>query len=205
MVYKINISKTCNISMSTTKLRASRSRLSREEWLMRALEILAEQHNAQLRIDELVKRMGVTKGSFYWHFKDRNDFLMQLLDYWVYEFNEKVPEEINKTVGDRDAKTRLRFLLAYLVEHDCARYDMLVRSWAAQDPGVGKVLVKIDKLRLNTVQALFTEMGFSEADARIRARIFVTYISLRAGLFMKTSKREELAAIDSQVEFFSRP
>ena len=190
--------------MPTTKVRASQSRLSREEWLKQALDILAEKHNALLNIDALVKRMGVTKGSFYWHFTDRDDFLMQLLDYWVYEFNEKVPEALNKAVGDQDAKTRLRFLLAYLVEHDCAKYDMLVRSWAAQDPKVDKVLVKIDKLRLNTVTALFTEIGFSDTDAKIRAHIFVTFVSLRAGLFVKTSKREELAAIDTQIEFFTQ-
>jgi AcrR family transcriptional regulator len=190
--------------MSTTKVRTSQSRLSREEWLEKALDILAEKHNALLNIDALVKRMGVTKGSFYWHFKDRDDFLTQLLDYWVYEFNEKVPEALNKAVGGQDAKIRLRFLLAYLVEHDCAKYDMLVRSWAAQDPKVDKILVKIDKLRLNTVTALFTEIGFSDTDAKIRARIFVTFVSLRAGLFVKTSKREELAAIDTQVEFFTQ-
>ena len=190
--------------MSTTKVRPSQSRLSREEWLTRALEILAEKHNALLNIEALVKRMGVTKGSFYWHFTDRDDFLMQLLDYWVYEFNEKVPEALNKAVGDQDAKTRLRFLLAYLVEHDCAKYDMLVRNWAAQDLKVSKVLIRIDKLRLATVHTLFTEMGFSEADARIRARIFVTFVSLRAGLFVKTSKREELAAINTQIEFFTQ-
>ena len=190
--------------MPTTKVSASQSRLSREEWLKQALDILAEKHNALLNIDALVKRMGVTKGSFYWHFKDRDDFLTQLLDYWVYEFNEKVPEALNKAVGDQDAKIRLRFLLAYLVEHDCAKYDMLVRSWAAQDPKVDKVLVKIDKLRLNTVTALFTEIGFSDTDAKIRAHIFVTFVSLRAGLFVKTSKREELAAIDTQIEFFTQ-
>lgn len=172
---------------------------------MHALDILAEENNALLKIDELVKHMGVTKGSFYWHFKNRDDFLMQLLDYWVIEFNEKVPEQVNKAVGDQDARERLRYLIKYLVEHDCAKYDMVVRSWAAQDPGVGKVLVKIDKLRLATVQALFTEMGFSEADAKIRARIFVTYATLRAGLFVKSSKREELADIDAQIEFFTHP
>lgn len=190
--------------MSTTKVRPPQSRLSREEWLRQALDILAEKHNALLNIDSLVKRMGVTKGSFYWHFKDRDDFQSQLLEYWVYEFNEKVPMEVNKAVGDQDAKTRLHFMLTYLVEHDCAKYDMVVRSWAAQDPKVGKVLIKIDKLRLNTVHALFTELGFSDADAIIRARIFVTYASLRAGLFVKTSKREELAKVDAQIEFFTQ-
>ena len=80
-------------SLMTPKLiQESSSRLSREKWLMRALDILAEEHNALLRIDDLVKRMGVTKGSFYWHFKDRDDFLTQLLDYWIHEFNEKVSE-----------------------------------------------------------------------------------------------------------------
>ncbi len=191
--------------MPTTKVSASQSRLSREEWLTQALDILAEKHNALLNIDALVKRMGVTKGSFYWHFKDREDFLSQLLDYWVYEFNEKVPKEISKAVGDQDANMRLHYLLEYLVKHDCARYDMVVRSWAAQDPKVGKVLIKIDKLRLEIIQSLFKEMGFSEADTLIRARIFVTYMSLRAGLFVKTNKREELAAIDAQIAFFTRP
>ena len=191
--------------MTPKLVQESKSRLNREEWLMQALDILAEEHNALLRIDDLVKRMGVTKGSFYWHFKDRDDFLAQLLEYWVYEFNEKVPEAINQAVGDQDARTRLRYMLKYLVEHDCARYDMVVRSWAAQDPRVGKILKKIDKFRLATVHSLFNEMGLSEDDARIRARIFVTYISLRAGLFIKRSKREELDAIDAEVEFLTRP
>jgi len=119
--------------------------------------------------------------------------------------NEKVPEEVKKAVGDQDARTRLRFLLNYLVKHDCARYDMVVRSWAAQDPKVSAVLKKVDKFRLDTMCSLLTEMGFQDDEAQIRSRILVTYFSLRAGLFVKTSKQEELAAIDKQVEFFTRP
>lgn len=190
--------------MAPQNVQKSRERLSREEWLTRALDILAEEHNALLNIDTLVKRMGVTKGSFYWHFKDREDFQMQLLDYWIDEFNKKVPEEINKAVGDQDARERLRYLIRYLIEHNCARYDLVVRSWAAQDPRVGKVVSDVDKFRLATVHSLFTEMGFSDADARIRARIFVTYVSLRAGLFVKSSNQEELNAIDEQIKFFTR-
>ena len=81
---------------------------------MQALDILADEHNALIRIDDLVKRMGVTKGSFYWHFKDRSDFLSQLLDYWVYEFNEKVPEAINQAVGDQDTQAIWHILRAAL-------------------------------------------------------------------------------------------
>ena len=172
---------------------------------MRALDILAEEHNALVKIDMLVKRMGVTKGSFYWHFKDRDDFLYQILEYWVYEFNEKVGLEVNKAVGDQDARVRLRFLLTYLVEHDCSRYDIVIRSWAGQDPKVGEILRKVDKFRLDTLYSLFSEMGLPDNEAQMRSRILVTYMSLRAGLFVKRSKREELDAIDAQIEFFTRP
>lgn len=191
--------------MNPESVKESASRLSREEWLKRSLDILAEEHNALLRIDVLVKRMGVTKGSFYWHFKDRDDFLSQILDYWVYEFNEKVGEKVNKAVGDQDARERLRFLLTYLVEHDCSRYDMLIRSWAGQDPRVGEVLKKVDQFRLDTIYSLFTEMGLQDNEAQMRSRILVTYMSLRAGLFVKRSKRQELDAIDAQIDFFTRP
>jgi AcrR family transcriptional regulator len=181
------------------------SRLSQKEWLMRALDILAEEHNARLSIDVLVKRMGVTKGSFYWHFKDRDDFLSQILDYWVYEFNEKVGEEVNRAVGDQGPRERLRFLLTYLVENDCSRYDILIRSWAAQVPRVGEVLKKVDQFRLESIYPLLNEMGLPEAEAKLRSRILVTYMSLRAGLFVKRSKKAELAAIDDQIAFFTRP
>ena len=172
---------------------------------MRALEILAEEHNALLRIDTLVKRMGVTKGSFYWHFKDRDDFLSQIIDYWVYEFNEKVGDEVYKAVGDQDPRERLRFLLTYLVEHDCARYDMTIRSWASQDPKIGEVLKKVDQFRLDIIYSLLVEMGLPEAKAKLRAPILVTFMSLRAGLFIKRSKKADLDAIDAQIEFFTRP
>ena len=191
--------------MTPELVREPKSRLNREEWLIRALDILAEKHNASIKIDELVTRMGVTKGSFYWHFKDREDFQQQLLEYWDHEFNKKVVEDINSAVGEQDAKARLRYLLEYLVKHDCARYDMVVRSWAAQDQKVGTVLKKVDKFRFATLHSLLTEIGIPDKEANIRSRIFVTFISLRAGLFIKMSKQDELASIDAQIEFFTRP
>ena len=121
------------------------------------------------------------------------------------EFNKKVGEEVNKAVGDQDARVRLRFLLTYLVEHNCSRYDMLIRSWAGLDPRVGEVLKKVDQFRLDTIYSILTDMGLSDNEAKMRSRIIVTYMSLRAGLFVKKSKKEELDAIDAQIAFFTRP
>jgi hypothetical protein len=53
--------------------------------------------------------------------------------------------------------------------------------------------------------SLLTEMGFQDDEAQLRARILVTFMSLRAGLFVKRSKKAELDVIDDQIAFFTRP
>jgi AcrR family transcriptional regulator len=59
----------------------SSKRLSREEWLSRALQVLSREGKAKLKIESLTKNLGVTKGSFYWHFKGRAEFVRSLADY----------------------------------------------------------------------------------------------------------------------------
>ena len=58
-----------------------KTRLSREAWLAEALEALAEDP-AHLRVDQLAQRLGVSKGSFYWHFENREAFVCALAQYW---------------------------------------------------------------------------------------------------------------------------
>ncbi|MDH3581657.1 MAG: TetR/AcrR family transcriptional regulator, partial [Hyphomicrobiales bacterium] len=61
-------------------------RLTREHWLAQAIDVLANKGANALTVSGLSGALGVTKGSFYWHFKDRNEFLRQLLDYWLQAF-----------------------------------------------------------------------------------------------------------------------
>ena len=64
------------------------ARLSKEEWLARALEVLGKKGAGELTIESLARRLGVTKGSFYWHFKDRADFFRQLIEFWDENFTQ---------------------------------------------------------------------------------------------------------------------
>ena len=70
-------------SSNTRKLSARNgttpARLSREEWLARALEVLGKNGAGQLAVESLARQLGVTKGSFYWHFRDRADVFRQLI------------------------------------------------------------------------------------------------------------------------------
>ena len=64
------------------KLASPRVQLDRENWIESATDVLAREGLGGLRIEVLAKRCGVTKGSFYWHFKDRQDLLTAILEHW---------------------------------------------------------------------------------------------------------------------------
>lgn len=164
-------------------------RLSREEWLARALDILALEGGAKLRVDAICDALNVTKGSFYWHFNDRDDFVRSVVEFWSARFTDPVLERINAMGGA--ARSRLRSLMWFVSEGGFARYDVSIRAWALQDPDLVAAIVKdVDERRLAFVGALFADMGFRGRDAEMRARACVAYLSYEAsGLAKTTDKR----------------
>ena len=65
-------------------------RLNREEWLEKAIEVLSREGSGKLRVQGLSEALGVSKGSFYWHFKDRAEFLRAIVEFWSERYTKKV-------------------------------------------------------------------------------------------------------------------
>jgi len=175
--------------MSNTKSKTPKNhenRLSRLDWFKYGLEALRLYGLRGLNIESLSKFMGVTKGSFYWHFKDREKFYKSLLKYWEDELTTAVIDEIKALPVD--AGSRLKALMELVFNEDAGRYESDVRSWAAFDKIPARSIAKIDKQRLKYVKSLFEEMGFSKKEAEIRSRLFYLYI---VGEFMILSDTEE--------------
>jgi len=160
---------------------AVKSRLSREDWLSRALDALADAGGGALTIDALTQRLGVSRGSFYWHFKDRADFVRQLIDHWSVLMTQRVTEETAQL--DAGPKERLLALMENLIAGQFNRYDMVVRVWAAHDRKAARLVENVDELRLAYVRSLFAEMGFIGDELEMRTRTFVVYYSVEPGLF----------------------
>jgi hypothetical protein len=74
-------------------------RFHREAWLAAALNVLAEEGQAKLRIDKLAADLGVTKGSFYQDFTSRDDFVQQLLDFWSRTYTDRVIKGDRRLAG----------------------------------------------------------------------------------------------------------
>lgn len=171
-------------SKSTTRS----ERLGKEEWLSRALEHLAKEGREKLTIDRLVAALGVTKGSFYWHFTSRKDFHDQLLQYWDERFTQSVIGELAQLDGDPAAQ--LWKLMEVVFENDLTRYDLVVRAWAAQDAEIADYVQRVDQTRTRVVRGLFKEMGFTGVQLEMRTHSSITYLSMETGVLVKKSRKQ---------------
>lgn len=122
----------------------------------------------------MARSLGVTKGSFYWHFKDRNDFLDRLLEYWETENTDKIEAHAARAQGT--PQQRLLALLEHIVREEINRYDSAVRAWALYDERAARVARRVDEKRLAYCQALFLKMGFPPRQAEIRSRMSYFYL-----------------------------
>ena len=179
-------------------------RLSRDEWLAQALDILAREGQARLRIDTICKALGVTKGSFYWHFKDRDDFLHGVVQFWSDRFTNPVMASVSELEGP--AGERLKALMHTVSEGRFARYDVSIRALAAQDPELVTAIVKaVDKRRLAFVGSLFAELGFEGSEAEMRARALVAYLSFEESVLAKSSRKDRSRMLDQFIDVMIQP
>ncbi len=168
-------------------------RLTREQWLAQALEILSREGNAKLRVDSICKALGVTKGSFYWHFKNREDFVVSLVDHWKAAFTNSVVEHVQGYGGD--ARSRLNALAEFVSVNNLAGYDVCIRAWAAQDPNVAEMVAEVDEARLSFVRSLFAEMGFEDQDLEMRTRALIGYLSFEPAVFSRSTAEDSAAML----------
>jgi len=75
--------------------KAETPKYSCKEWLSLALDVLAREGNAKLRVEAIAAALGVTTGSFYWHFKNRSDFLESLVRHWGMVTTDPVIEHVS--------------------------------------------------------------------------------------------------------------
>ena len=153
----------------------SDGRFDRSAWLRAALNVLALEGQARLNVDKLAGKLGVTKGSFYYHFSNRQDFIQKLLAFWEEEFTQK---QLRALAANKAPAHERLFQIAIRIEHDqLNKFDTAFRSWGAQDTSVAKVVRRVDAARFEALKAIFAEIGFVGVDLIERTRIFFLFHS----------------------------
>ena len=167
-----------------------RGRLSAEDWAQAALDLIAEQGVAAVAVEPLARRLGVTKGSFYWHFPSRDALLQAALERW-----EKVEQEqvFGQLEAIADPRERLRALFD-LVAHEYKAHIIYSELLKALDhPAVQPVIGRVSDRRLDYLTASFRQAGLGRNDAQNRARLaYAAYVGfLQLNLQLKQTRLQQ--------------
>jgi AcrR family transcriptional regulator len=161
--------------------------LGRGDWVAVALGILADEGIEAVRITRLAVDLGVTRGSFYWHFKDRDDLLAALIAAWEA----------------RNTKVLAMFEIWMTDEPFAPKLDAAMRDWARRDPAARRVVERADETRLKAIARAFERAGFDKTEAFIRARIlYFTQVGYYA-LEVRESLARRIGYVEAYVKGFT--
>ena len=163
-------------------------RVSKGEWLARALEVLRSEGFQGIRVERLARDLGIAKAGFYWHFRDRRDLMQSLLDHWTRESTAVVTE--NPELVEGDPEKRLYKTMVVILDRDLAKYDLAIRDWAARDPDAAKAIRLVYRKRLEFVRGIFSDLGFRGQQLEMRTRLLVCYHSWEQTMFEDSPKEE---------------
>ncbi len=162
---------------------SDKPRKNRADWINAALGALAEGGVECVRVEPIAERLGVTKGSFYWHFSRREDLLEAMLDAWERAGTDAIIEEVDARGGS--AEDRLRRLWRRTSGEDGLEVEMAVRDLARRDPAVHARVRRVDDRRVAYLRGRFLELGLDPALAE--ARSLLVYSLLLGNHFIEAS------------------
>lgn len=177
-------------------------RLTRDRWIEEGLSALRAEGPAALAADRLARRLEVSRGSFYWHFKSAADFAAAVLGEWEQRWTTRIIETVGQSGGD--PRARLQALIARTggSGEDASLYGA-AKIMALRDPALATLLRRVDRRRTRFVADLLVAGGVPEAIALLRARIVYAWAM---GQMLTTDGEADPAIAAALSDFaFSRP
>lgn len=159
------------VPATSSSTRRPTRRLSVEDWVTAALKLIGDEGLPAVKIDRLAQQLGVTKGSFYWHFDDLSAFLSIVAARWCED-----RKQLRVTLAELDevpADERLMRLFDRVTDPSYWRLERAAREWARTNRRVRDTIARSDGWILDAHRAAFRELGFDEPEAELRANTLV--------------------------------
>jgi AcrR family transcriptional regulator len=137
------------------------------DWLIAASVRLSEQGVEAVRVEVLARDLGVSKGSFYWHFRDRGDLLEKMLSRW--EQGELGWLDVDQ--DDASAATRWARVVARTANPEHIRMEVAVRAWARRDERVARRVAALEAKKSGLIAGVLRDVGFSRTAAESWAEV----------------------------------
>ena len=175
-------------------------RLAKDDWLTHGLRTLAKDGANALKVGPMATKLKVSRGSFYWHFRDIADFRAQLLRSWQERSTEQVIRDLDARKAEPD---RLRQFMkrAFAARRDL---DRAVRSWAADDEEAARIVASVDARRVTYIAKLLIGAGV-ESQRALRRAAFLYWAYLGQAIVMDPRHSSIAAsAIDDIGDLFEK-
>lgn len=151
----------------------TRASLTPEAWIEAATDVLVDHGMDKIRVDDLAKHLGVTRGSFYWHFRDRDELLQRVLATWRHQATEDLTRRLE--AANPDPREQLQEVLTLpfrgRAAARAARIELAIRAWARGDAAARVAVDEADTNRISYIAQLFSQLGFRVTEARMRAQL----------------------------------
>lgn len=184
--------------------RKARQPLGRDAWLEAARDALIEEGTAGIEINKLAKRLGVTRGGFYWFFETREQLLAELLALWA-RTSMVLFERIACAPGQSGLQKYQALVGLWIEEQDYdPRWDGAVRDWARTSAAVLKTVHAVDDQRIAFIEQIFRDLGYIGKDAHVRARVTYYHQVGYYALGVRESRKQRLELLPYYTKILTR-
>ncbi len=143
------------------------------DWIQAAVAALGREGIKGVRVEALARRLGVTKGSFYWHFTDQRALLDAVLAHWAELGTRGIIEQVE--AGGGSAADRLRRLWQVVSGPDLGP-ELALRDWARNDRRAAAAVAQVDSERVAYLRRLFRELGCARREAEARSLLLYSLL-----------------------------
>ena len=163
----------------------------RADWIIAGARQLGKGGVESVRVEPIAKALGVTKGSFYWHFDKRRAWINAIIVAWEERSTLAVIRHVDEAA--QDARERLVVLWSLNDDPEDVRIELGIRDYATRDAAVAAVVERVDDARLRYLRRNFRALGLSPADAEARGLLFYSlligdyFIAPRHGRFSRAN------------------
>jgi AcrR family transcriptional regulator len=174
--------------------------LDRQAWIEGAFNLLGEKGEVGVRVEPLAKRLGVTKGSFYWHFRDRRALLDAVLIHWESRETTRFIELVE--AGGGGPADRLKALFGAVLSNESGLgAELAVRDWARRDRKTSDIVLAVDNRRGAYIEERFGEMGLNADEARARASLLYGLVVGEFMIWRRETTRQREARINQALAY----
>jgi len=164
----------------TPKSKLESSRRSKSDWIGVATQALAREGIGAVRVEALARELGVTKGSFYWHFDDLDALLVAIFEAWEQDGTQRIIEAVEHEGGSPEMRLKRLWTIC---SGPGIGPELALRDFARRDARVAEIVERVDERRMGYLRSLLAAHG-CDPD-QVEARAMLVYSLLIGTYFIR--------------------